>query len=213
MSENINWYTFIDAMEPLSQGDVLFNCPVFFPDPNVDYTKLSDPAKITMYTEEKDVIVITQSCDIERLVDAIKIPFNEKDKVAQERFINIAKTGIVLCPLANLREVPSKRLSSLSDNKIGNLHLLNEYHEEGKQLIDFLVVDFSTTYTVPFGVLVNWIKSKGEARPRLKSPFLELMAQRYGFRYMRVALETNSNIKLDRLNIRKKELNAKSLAT
>ena len=213
MSENINWYTFVDTMEPLAQGDVLFTCPVFFPDPNVDYTKLSDPAKITMYTEEKDVIVITQSCDIERLVDAINIPFSGKDEEAQERFINIAKTGIVLCPLVNLENVPTKRLASLSDNKIGNLHLLNEYQEEGKQLIDFLVVDFSTTYTVPFGVLMNWIQSKGENRPRLNSPFLELLAQRYGFRYMRVALETNSSIKSDRLNIRKKELDVKSLAT
>jgi hypothetical protein len=43
------WYTVVDSDYPLQQGDVLYNCPVFFPDPSIDYTNLSDPCYFKIY--------------------------------------------------------------------------------------------------------------------------------------------------------------------
>lgn len=199
-SEQNNWYTFVNEKESLVQGDVLFECPVFFPDPKINYMNLNNPAEINMEMDKKDVIIMTQSCDIERLVETIAKAETAGGQDAQRIISEKAKTGIVLCPLARLTSVPAKQLSNLIDNKLNNLHLLNNYvTEDGKEHVGYLIVDFSTFYTVPFGVLTNWIKSKNESRPRLKAPFLELMAQRFGYRFMRIGLENKSNVKLDDL--------------
>lgn len=175
-----SWFDFVDPSCPLSQGDILYACPVFFPDPKEDYTKLEDPATVDFVFAFKDVIVMTQSCDIQQ---------------GQPDF------HILLCPLNTIDQVPLKNMGNLVADKIGRMQLLNK-HDSEHGYVDYNIVDFTKMYTVPLGVINNWKNSKEIKRPRLLSPYNELMSQRFGMKIMRIGIEDTLKIDISDLNDR-----------
>ncbi|WIV18977.1 hypothetical protein QPK24_22090 [Paenibacillus polygoni] len=184
-----NWFEFVAPDSTLQQGDILYECPVFFPDPKIDYTQLADPAQVDFKLEYKDVIVMSQSCDIQQ-----GQPF----------------MGVMLCPIANLSSVPKEgHLGNLLNDRIGYMHLLNKQIEtENSPNLDYMIIDFSNVYTVPLATLSNWKLNKGQKIPRLLSPYTEAMSQRFGVKMMRVGTDDTTKVVMPELSARWKELTA-----
>lgn len=183
-----DWYTVINPGSSVCQGEIIFKCPVLFPDPEIDYTTLTNPAEVHFTKKLKDVIVMTQGCDLQK---------------AKQDY------GVVLCPILDLKSVPKEGfLGNLKSNRIEHLHLLNKSSVHN---VDFWIVDFSIKYIVPFAVLNSWVKGVQEERIGLTSPFLELISQRFGNYYARIGIEDDDQPKMDDLISRWKDLRSQSV--
>src|SRR5688572_12333188 len=70
------WYHWVRGVD-LKQGDLLEKCPVFLP-------QASDDEMITFDEEARDVIVLTQSCDLvpgrERVTEVLLCPVWERSQ-------------------------------------------------------------------------------------------------------------------------------------
>ena len=100
MSDNITWYITLDSNDPLSQGELIRDCPVIIP------PKKLDQKKYMLNVKQYDVIIVSQSCDI------------EQEKIDY----------ILLCPYYTLNKL--EQISSLFKNPIGK-----EVLRRGKETI------------------------------------------------------------------------------
>jgi hypothetical protein len=152
---------------PLRQGDLLPRClvPVF--DPNLGAAGTHD-----VTADEYDLIVVTQSCDLEqgksRLVAACPIYAVAEFEVVNPAF---ARKG---------------RWNEVLKGRVEGLHLLaSPLNPENNR--EALVVDFREIYSLPFGYLTELAKQLG-SRWRLRSPYLEHFSQAFARFFMRVGL-------------------------
>jgi hypothetical protein len=152
----------------LRQGDFLPHCLV--PIPGLDPGTANGPREATAI--EFDLIVLTQSCDLEqskvRLVASCPIfPLPEFEAVNPA----FARKG---------------RWNEVLKGRIEGLHLLASptVPEDNRQA---LVVDFREIYSLPFDFLTDHAVELGP-RWRLKSPFLEHFSQAFARFFMRVGL-------------------------
>ncbi len=182
-----SWYSHVDAQTPLTQGDLVFNCPViaWAPGPvNLSGSEESEVLKGATIAIQADVIVMTQACDLEN---------NKVDKV-------------ILCPHISisdyrkaweeekkrLNQNPTKKawgslFADIRDGYIWNLAILNA-SESGDLKIDHRVVDFHDVYTIPRSFLESLLKQRGHPRLRLNPPYREHLSQAFARFFMRVGL-------------------------
>jgi hypothetical protein len=151
----------------LRQGDHLPGClvPVFGPD-------LAAAGTHEVTADEYDLIVLTQSCDLEqgnvRLVAACPIYAIADFEAVNPAF---AKKG---------------RWNEVLKGRIEGLHLLaSPANPENNR--EALVVDFREIYSLPLSYLVGRTAQPGQ-RWRLRSPYLEHFSQAFARFFMRVGL-------------------------
>jgi len=159
-----NWYGIVDGSE-LQQGDFIFDLEV----PIVRGTKQDEfPVDIETF----DTIILTQSCDIQ--------------KVAVEH--------IVLCPVWDI-EVAARLnpqfgapggLERLRKGQVIAFHLLNRCDLPGYQR-DYMVVQFERIIVRPKDTVLALAASQ-KNHLRLLPPYREEMAQRFGMFFARVGL-------------------------
>jgi hypothetical protein len=164
------WYQVVRG-DNLQQGDILDACPVFaLP---VDFTPADTGALLPW--RERDVVVMTQSCDLAR----------GREKV----------TEVLLCPIWSRSELTEGYLSTLKgleDARRGNLpgfHVLAacdlpECPREAR------IVDFRRVYSLP----VAFMRQQGvsaDHRLRLLPPYREHLAQAFARFFMRIGLPTD----------------------
>jgi hypothetical protein len=151
----------------LRQGDHLPAClvPVFGSD-------LADAGTHEVTADEYDLIVVTQSCDLEqgksRLVAACPIyPLAEFEAVNPA----FAKKG---------------RWNEVLKGRVEGLHLLASFTDPADNRAS-RVVDFREIYSLPFDYLLGRAAQLG-VRWRLRSPYLEHFSQAFARFFMRVGL-------------------------
>ena len=182
-----SWYSHVEAQTPLTQGDLILDCPVvaWAPGPlNLSGSKESEVLKAATVAIQADVIVMTQGCDLEN---------NKVDKV-------------ILCPHLSISdyrkawEEEKKKLKQNPTNKawgslfadvrdgyIWNLAILNA-GESGDLKTEHRVVDFHDVYTIPRGFLESLLKQRERPRLRLNPPYREHLSQAFARFFMRVGL-------------------------
>lgn len=167
------WYCLVNGDE-LEQGDILESCPVFSPPSDLTLDSLA-MGEADFLWEERDVIVMSQSCDLVK---------------------NTGKTNeVLLCAVwsrSELSNLPGEPFSSKSDmeqarkGRFPAFHVLNEctlpYTER-----DFSIVDFRRTYALPLDFSRNFA-SKATNRIRLLPPYREHLSQAFARYFMRVGL-------------------------
>lgn len=152
----------------LRQGDLLPGClvPLFHPEFDA-----GDEAQTTV-VDEFDLIVLTQSCDLE----------NKKARV------------VALCPIYSIAVFEQGNESfrkkgaweNVRKGRLEGLHLLaSPEHPENNR--EALVVDLQEVHSLPIGYLSEHAKKVGP-RWRLKSPYLEHFSQSFARFFMRVGL-------------------------
>jgi hypothetical protein len=164
--EKYPWYEIVEG-DSLLQGDFINQCPIVLPPSTIELGK-----KVIAEVIEYDVIIISQSCDLEQ-----------------------KKLELVLvCPIWSLAEFENKNPSfksgkmkeSLRRGYLPGYHLLNKCEIDGFQT-DYLVVDFRSVYSVPFDFIVGLAKRRGK-RLRLLPPYREHLSQAFARFFMRVGL-------------------------
>ena len=166
-SDGYPWYAVVQG-EDLAQGDLFDRCPVFLPP--VDMDESAQEASFSW--EERDVIVITQTCDL--------VPGREK------------VTEVLLCATWRRSDLKSGHLSSdrgLEDARRGNLpgyHLLAAC-DLTDNMRELRVVDFRRVYSLPLTFVRKRAARTGN-RLRLLPPYREHLSQAFARYFMRVGL-------------------------
>lgn len=142
--------------EDLEQGDFIPNCliPVFGDD--FDPSAIPDGETLPVHLEEYNVIIVTQSCDL------------ENGKVRR----------VALCPVVTLQEMEksspgftTKSFPNVRAGRVHGLYLLKPFPEIYNLAGDH-IVDFREIYALPIGYLKKHAVSLG-SRLSLESPFRE----------------------------------------
>jgi len=182
------WYRNAPAEEPLTQGDIIFSCPVvgWRPEVRLDFSSGQEilPVGELLEAERVHVIVMTQACDLEH---------------AKVR-------NVVLCPLYPLStykaaweaaqrsrsQIPTAKAwkrycDDICEGAIWNLSLLNA-EDVGGLTIEHSVVDFHEVFTLPRQVLEALLKARSQDRAQLLPPYREHLSQSFARFFMRVGL-------------------------
>jgi hypothetical protein len=185
---NESWYEVVEARRPLTQGDLVFDCPL------LTWSAAALPAgaggvaegslKDLVSAFREDVVVMTQACDLEH------------SKVA----------NVVLCPhvpLATFRRAWEEWMAARKHNAsekawkrvcedIANGYVWNQTFLNRAGLsalsIDLRVVDFHDVFTVPRTFLEALLGQRGAPRLRLLPPYREHLSQAFARFFMRVGL-------------------------
>ena len=183
------WYDIVTPDIPLTQGDLIVDCPLLTWQSNALRLEGSDESEVLMDSTtaiQADVVVMTQACDLE-----------------QEKVENI-----ILCPHVNLDEHSAtwksnmksagqkptdkawkSHCNNICNGYIWNLAMLNDC-KINKSNIGVRIVDFSEVFTVPRIFLDSLLKQQGHSRFRLLPPYREHLSQAFARFFMRVGLPT-----------------------
>jgi hypothetical protein len=165
---NYPWYQAVRGRS-LEQGDLFEKCPVFLPPDNLAE---GTPATADFRWEERDLIVLSQSCD---LVEG-------REKV----------TDVLLCAVWQRTEITTGHLATpkgMEEARRGNLP---GFHVLAACILPNLerevrLVDFRRVYSLPINFLRRRAELVGE-RIRLLPPYREHLAQAFARFFMRVGL-------------------------
>jgi hypothetical protein len=182
-----NWYKHVEADAPLTQGDLITDCPIItWASSEIIRTGAEDAEALKAATRaiKADVVVMTQACDLE----------------------NRKITNLILCPHLSLTEYRSlweERMRDLKQNAtprawkstcddicngyVWNLTMLDS-GESGPLKIEHRVVDFRDVYTIPVVFLESLLRQRGTPRLSLLSPYREHLSQAFARFFMRVGL-------------------------
>ncbi len=169
MTENYPWYTtVVDAT--LRQGDIFFDCSVLVP--KGEFSEVEGNLKVKALAVDYDVIVMSQSCDLEQ--DNLEL--------------------VLVCPHWPFSALAakfdhfksSKGKEALQRGHLPGYHLINR-HEVAGPLPEPRVVDFRNVYGIPLDYLKNLCEGTGD-RLRLLPPYREHLSQAFARFFMRVGL-------------------------
>lgn len=184
---NDAWYEEVEARTRLTQGDLIFDCPLISWQPDLIRTQSvgeSEALRAATAAIRGDVVVMTQACDL------------EYEKVS----------NVILCPHLGLGEYrlaweaemrrrnqhPTdkawrKHCEDIRDGFVWNLTLLNAGRATTLST-EHRVVDFHDVYNVPRAFLESLIGQRGKSRLRLLPPYREHLSQAFARFFMRVGL-------------------------
>ena len=177
-----DWYDVVNTAD-LEQGDILSNCPIFLID-KIDIPDLLDEnGELTPVFDvvTYDVIVLTQSCDLQLGQGRQKIQH------------------VVLCPIekkSNIEKVvnhvlsPKGMLKKASKGEHPGFFVIEAFADSAHISLDreIGVVHFQQVYTLPVAFLRDYAAMSGP-RLRLKSPYREALSNRFASFFGRVALK------------------------
>jgi len=185
-----SWYDLVDPIVPLTQGDLIFDCPVLIWKSSMpigeEWSRKSEVLQNAVNAIMADVAVMTQACDLEqnRVENVILCPHvsQKEHKTAWEEEMS-----------ARGHNPTSKAWKAHCDDIcsgfIFNYTMLNRC-QLGKSNIDVRIVYFHEVYTLPRLFLESLIKSRNQPRFRLLSPYREHLSQAFARFFMRVGLPT-----------------------
>ncbi len=171
-----DWYD-IKEQGNVSQGDILFNLPLFIPEYPND-SQQNGTIRCSKY--EADVIVLTQACDLEI----------RGGKECPEI------TSVLVAAISNARKdkITKSIMKEVSKLKRPNLFLIEPSCQD--IMMDYQIVHFDSLYTIPWIYLNRFCVAK-KKRLHLKSPFMELLSHHFGNYFSRVAIPEDRAPSLD----------------
>jgi hypothetical protein len=168
--DDLGWYQIAPKSEPLSQGDLIVQCPVIeLPDAKVLAEK---PSSLDLTIAVYDVVIVSQSCDLDhgKLKSVMVCPVYDLDKFAEWD--------------ANFKTARTRE--ELRRGYLPGYHMLAECKLAGFER-PTSVVDFHSIYPLPLDLLKALVAGV-EARLQLQPPYTEHLSQAFGRYFMRVAL-------------------------
>jgi hypothetical protein len=189
-----NWFEVTPPDSPLTQGDVVTDCPLlgwragsseedFSPEKSLEISRWADAYL-------RDVVVMTQACDLEH------------NKVQ----------NVVLCPTQPLSEYRAvwltecaarhqnptekswrKFCDDVTAGYVWHQCLLSEFDHAAVRT-EVRVVFFNEVYTLPRWFLQGLLVRRGQPRLRLRPPYREHLSQAFARFFMRVGLPQAINL-------------------
>lgn len=165
------WFDLVTG-DDIQQGDIFERIEVF----QIVDDEADEVSEETFFlAKERDVIVMSQSCDIDK----------DHPKISE----------VLLCPVWYRSEIMDGYLAThkgMEDARRGNCpryHVLNECETLGMDR-EIRVVVFSPVYTLPLAHLQMKAKELG-SRIRLLPPYREHLSQAFARFFMRVGLPSD----------------------
>ena len=181
------WYEIVESTEPITQGDLIFDCPLIaWESREIDLEGKGEEEILKGLTKaiSADVIVMTQACDL------------EQHKVE----------NIILCPhdaLSDLRSTWEENMRQreqkptdkawasfcrdVKDGFIWNLAMINEYRNPDFES-EVRIVDFHEVFSAPRLLVESILKKRNNSRLRMLPPYREHLSQAFARFFMRVGL-------------------------
>lgn len=169
-----NWFELVQNDE-LMQGDIIEDCPVFFPPEDLTWPLDKKQDEIDFIQAYQDVIIMTQSCDLVQ---------GQTDDISQ----------VLLCPIWKLTE--AAEVNSFLNSSIGKEEC-RRGHMTGYHMIsgcdhdswrrEVRIVSFRNVWSLPLAFVRELARQK-IPRPRLRPPYREHLAQAFARYFMRVGL-------------------------
>jgi len=181
------WYEIVEASTPITQGDIVVNCPVTaWSEESVTITSDFTPEKMLsslVVYEAVDTVVMTQACDLEqeKVKYVILYPHYALDVYREQWEVAMLQR----------QQNPTDRawryhIEEIRQGKIWNLSMLNAYDGDALQM-DIRIVDFREVLSLPRNFLESWLSDQGK-RLRLLPPYREHLSQAFARFFMRVGL-------------------------
>ncbi|HEY9785703.1 MAG TPA: hypothetical protein V6D17_09900 [Candidatus Obscuribacterales bacterium] len=182
------WYAEVSADTKITQGDLVFDCPVLEWTGTVNKKSATqDGLKALSEAILADVVVMTQACDLAqgKVDNVIVCPHHsltqfkaDWEKAMKDKNENpTAKAWKRYC-------------DDICDGYVWHLSMLN-CKEDGELRLERRVVDFHTVYSLPVGFLQSFVQSKNNKRLTLLPPYREHLSQAFARFFMRVGLPIN----------------------
>jgi hypothetical protein len=177
------WWGKIDRVNnntTLRQGDYLHDCGVIAVNPEFD-PKSAEKNKLVK-TYILDLIVVTQSCDLE-------VRTTRGGEKIKPTVVLLSPVYSIIEYTQNYPEFTNKKWEEVRKGRKEGLYLLasTDYPENNNKC---LVVDLTNVYSLPYEYLERRTEDL-DTRWRLKSPYLEHFAQAFARRFMRVGLPSS----------------------
>lgn len=184
------WYEEIPAATPLTQGDIIEDCPVlrFRNDPwsPLSGRTLEDALAAASGYARIRAIVMTQACDLaqNKVCDAV---------LCQLESLDVWRTSWEGARRANGQEPTHKAFRSaieeIRQGKILSSVLLQGFIDaSGTMRMQNQIVSFARVYSLPVAFLQSWLVGAGGARTRLLPPYREHLSQAFARCFMRIGL-------------------------
>lgn len=183
-----NWYDLIDATAPLTQGDLIFDCPVLTWQSGILSTKEdafnSEILQNSIDAIAVDVVVMTQACDLEQenvenVILCPHVPLDEHQSVWDSE-----KNRIGQNPTPRAWK---SHCGDICKGFIFNLTMLNRC-QIGESNLNVRIVYFHEIFTLPRSILESLLESRSHPRFRLLPPYREHLSQAFARFFMRVGL-------------------------
>jgi len=200
---NDGWYESVSPATRLTQGDLVFGCPISTwaaeaassgtSDVASEVPEVTPQADLLKKRQEiiaEDVIVMSQACDLEhgKVSDVVVCPhyalsyFREQVwKPDQERKGHKLNT-----------DHWQKYFKGMASGHLWNLCVVNSSEIDGNA-IEHRVVDFHRIYTIPRDFLETLLQERNKPRLRLLPPYREHLSQAFARFFMRVGLPEQLN--------------------
>lgn len=181
------WYEIVESSDPITQGDLIFDCPLISWEPKEIDLEEKDEEEILKGLIKAiiaDVVVMTQACDL------------EQHKVE----------NIILCPhvaVSDYRpkweeymhqrgQTPTKKAwnsfcRDVKDGYMWNLAMINEYKNPNFES-EIRIVDFHEVFNAPRILVESILKKRSKPRLRMLPPYREHLSQAFARFFMRVGL-------------------------
>lgn len=184
---NERWYSIVEADEPITQGDIVFNCPlVGWQSDNLsleyqDYVESLDTAAVAI---SADVVVLTQACDlkhhkVENVILCSHLPIDEYYSIWAEEMKNKSHNPT--------SKAWKSHCDDICDGFVWNMAMLNSLKTNDQEM-KIRIVDFREIFTVPRTFLESLLSQRNSRRIRLLPPYREHLSQAFARFFMRVGL-------------------------
>lgn len=185
---NEPWYELAAADAPLTQGDLIFDCPLVTWDSSAqghaDGETAEPSLKDLLRAFREDVLVLTQACDLEhhKVENVVLCPHVPLSAFRQvwEAWMLSRKQGLS-------EKAWKNACQDIADGYVWNQTFLNRF-DHADLGMDVRVVDFHDLFTVPRTFLETQLRRRGQPRLRLRPPYREHLSQAFARFFMRVGL-------------------------
>jgi len=181
------WYEIVGPEISLTQGDMIFDCPLLAWQDNtlrLEGADESEVLKSAVNGIQADVVVMTQACDLEheKVENVILCQHVSLDGHRAVWEVNRRRVG--QNPTAKAWK---DHCNDICEGYNWNLSMLNDCKIDGSN-IGIRIVFFNEVYTVPRSFLESLIEQRGHSRFRLLPPYREHLSQAFARFFMRVGL-------------------------
>lgn len=193
MRVDLAWYEKVAPDTPITQGDLIVDCPaVIWKSGEITFGKGAseeETLKGACDVNYANLIVMTQACDLEheKVDNAVLCPYltitqfkNDWEETQRKKNNN---------PTAKAWK---KACDEISGGFAWDLAMLNDDKREGFGL-EVMIVDFHEIFTLPVLFLQSLQKQRNQPRFRLLPPYREHLSQAFARYFMRVGLPTPIN--------------------
>ncbi len=182
------WYEVVEANVSLTQGDLIFDCPLLAWQekdrlPLLDVASINSlKHRIEVYRE--DVIVMTQACDLEhgKIENVVLCPH-----LPLSAFRQIWQTWMMGRQQSPSEKAWKRTCEDIANGYVWNQAFLNRAELPNMQT-EIRVVDFHDVFTIPRNFLEDLLKERQSNRLRLRPPYREHLSQAFARFFMRVGL-------------------------